>query len=767
MRAAAEGRLPERASPARGVRVPGPPALLPRGALAPAPALLAVAAAAALLATTTATLLAAQEGPEGAQAAADGARTEVETLILSPEPGERVGQADVLVAASFVDPGARLDPGSVVLRVDGRNVTPEAEVSGEVVSWVPGQPLPPGPHRVTLEAADRVGEPLTGSTWAFTVAPTAEGEAPAAAEQLRAGAGDDAPFWTRLQGSVTLEGQALSTTGPGADLRRDQGALPRLWLNAGGLLGGGWRYSARVHLSGYESSDRQPVNRYRVDLRSDWLRASLGDVSPAYHDLILAGRRVRGVEADLRAGPASLSVLWGESRRGIEGLVDPDDPTRVLRKGTYARDVFAVRPAVGGSTFQVGATFFRARDDVGSIPDLRNELDPVFGGGGELTGRVNVAPKDNVVAGTDATLRLFDGRVLLQYDNAVSLLANDISSGAVTESELDELMDAAGYDPLGVDPSRFEDVFIINSSMIPLDPRDLTSLAQQARASVRTGPNILSVEWRSVGGSYHSLGFPALRRDRRGVRIRDSFTAFDDALAVALGVERDEDNLDDVKPATTTHTAVYASASWQAAPRAPALTGSVRRRTRDNELPAGRSGALDEESVALSLGASYPVGTLYGMRTRLRANVSTIDRSDPANPLSETRDRYYLGGVEGESEDGGSRYSVLYGLNTTELLGFEGAETDFHRIAAEVRQRLRPRWTATLDGTLTAARSPDEAAELGLDYDRVEVLVGGEFEWTRSAFVTLSAGISDYGDARFPGRDTRELVTRLRLHQSF
>ena len=51
-------------------------------------------------------------------------RVQIEVLALSPEPGERVPEEAVLVAVSFVDRGAELDPGSIRVEVDGRDVTP-------------------------------------------------------------------------------------------------------------------------------------------------------------------------------------------------------------------------------------------------------------------------------------------------------------------------------------------------------------------------------------------------------------------------------------------------------------------------------------------------------------------------------------------------------------------------------------------------------------------------------------------------------------------
>ena len=214
----------------------------------------------------------------------------VETLILSPEPGERVPQDAVLVAASFVDPAQRVDPASLRLEVDGRDVSAEADASAEVITWIPRIPLAPGPHRVTLTGSDRNGAPLTPSNWAFNVDQAA---ATPAAAQLQPPTGT---AFTRLHGSLTFEGSSFSVSGPGADLRRDEDQIPRMWLNAGGILGGGWRYSARVHLSGYESSNGQPVNRYRFDLRSSWLNAAIGDVNPVLprpHPGRCAGSRPR------------------------------------------------------------------------------------------------------------------------------------------------------------------------------------------------------------------------------------------------------------------------------------------------------------------------------------------------------------------------------------------------------------------------------------------------------------------------------------------
>ena len=716
-----------------------------------AAALVLFVVAAALPAAWTSAALAAQAIPPQA-------------IVLSPEPGEVVGPADVFVAVSFMDPAGQLDPESVVLRVGGVDVTAEAELRGGVLSWRPRQPLQAGPQRVVVAARNRSGGQLDPASVAFNVSAVTQVAVtvPAGGAAATPAATGGIPG-THLRGTLVLEGASQSVSGAGATLRRGEEFLPLMWLNAGGVIDGGWRYAARVHLSGYESSDLQPVNRFRFDVRGPFVNLSGGDVTPVFHDLILAGRRVRGFQGELWSGPFRVAVVAGQSRRAIRGLLDPLEPSAVARYGTFGQNLFAIRPSIGtGRRFQIGLTALRVRDDVASINPLRTAP---LGDGSTVS--VNPAPKDNFVTGLDMTLRLADGRVLLQYDNAISLLANDISGGPLSEQALDSVLDAGGYDPIGVDPSSFEGFFILNASLIPLDPRGLTNVAHQARASVRAGTHLLVAEWRSVGGSYHTLGYQAMPRDRAGFRLRDSFSAAHDALVVSLGYERDEDNLDDIKPATTTTSALFATANWQATPNGLALYGTARLGGRTNDLARGEAGALDEQSTALSLGSSVPLGMLSEYRTRLSLNVSVVNREDPLNPQSGSEDLYLLGGLHAETQSQTSSGSLLLGYNTSELTGFANTSTDIVRLATNGRHRLATEWVGTLDGSYTTASSPEAAGDLGVDYSRVEAAAGVEYEWRFTTVIGITAGVISYTDNLFSGRDTRELIARLRVSRTF
>jgi hypothetical protein len=111
--------------------------------------------------------------------------------------------------------------------------------------------------------------------------------------------------------------------------------------------------------------------------------------------------------------------------------------------------------------------------------------------------------------------------------------------------------------------------------------------------------------------------------------------------------------------------------------------------------------------------------------------------------------------------------ALLLGFNTSELTGLANSKTDIIRLAANGRHRLAPEWVAMADGSFTTASSPAGAGELGIGYDRFELLGGAEYEWRTTTVIGLTAGFVSYTDNLFAGRDTRELIARVRVSRTF
>jgi hypothetical protein len=687
------------------------------------------------------------------------------TLVLSPEPGEVIPQTLGLVALSFLDAQRVLDPASVRIFIDNVDRTAEADINADVLIWRPSVPLRQGVHTITVTLKDHAGAALPATSWSFITGPPPEGVTPGQMPAAPAQAGGKVPGFMRLRGDVRVEATTLSLSGDGAEFRREPPATTKASLNLNGRLGGSWRWAGYSSVSSLESRTLQPIDRFRFDLRSNWLTLQFGDVTPNVQELILWGRRVRGWAFDLRGGIANLMVVSGQSRRAVEGQLFSDNPTLIYRRGAFAQDLLAVRPYFGnGDPWTFGITMLKVRDVVDSLDPLRtyDPLDPNF-----ASVSANAQPKDNLVLGLDMTWTTLGRRLTLSYQNAFSLLANDISGGPLTKAELDSVMEANGSDLINFDPADYENIFILNGSLIPLNLVGLTNVAQQARASLVLGGHTLGARWRSVGGSYYTLGQPSLQRDRSGLRIQDTFQLFRNALGITVGWESYGDNLNDTKPTTTATSAVTVDLFWQPDPASPGFTVGYRTFGRQNDLATLAGGGMDENTATYSGGISVPVTFISGLRSRINLNYTNVGREDALNPLTGTNNIYYLVGLQSRFEDRPTEFSIQYGLNTTELTGFTDARTTFNRLVFKGRHGLTSRLFGIGDLVYTGASSPAAAGAFGFEYTRFSLLAGAEYRWTQTWWASLQAGFGSYSDQRRSGLDTTELQLRLLLNRAF
>lgn len=86
---------------------------------------------------------------------------------LTPSNGDRVGARGwTRISARFSDAGSGVDPASVVLRIDGQDVTARARVNGDDIRYA--EDLPRGRHVAELLVRDRAGN-ATRSAWSFNV----------------------------------------------------------------------------------------------------------------------------------------------------------------------------------------------------------------------------------------------------------------------------------------------------------------------------------------------------------------------------------------------------------------------------------------------------------------------------------------------------------------------------------------------------------------------------------------------------------------------
>ena len=440
---------------------------------------------------------------------------QIETVILSPEPNERVALNDVVIAVSFLGDVDKLDLESIRLFIDEKDFSAKAEITKNIISYVP-QNLSSGAHQVRIELADKQGNRFNEVTWRFSIILDRE--------KIR-----EEKEGVPLSGNMFVEyknekfsDSTLTTSNLGANFRGKYGPI---------------EYHGTLVITSREKSQFQPRNRFLLDVGTSWLGIKLGDTTPRFNELMLWGKRVRGIEAYLKLGFINFEFVQGETNRKVKGIpykkviidsttgkfeyVNPNtdstesSTTGIYRYGTFQQNLTAGRLSFGGEkNFQFGINLVKVRDDTS-------------------TSTYGSQPKDNLVIGPDILFALDNHRIELKTSAAFSLLANDISGGAIKKADLDS---AIGDIPF--DPSKYKKFFILNTSLIPLDPSRLTSLAYQASFKFNYFNNNINFIYKSIGAEYYSLANNYLRKDIQGFSLYDRIQLHKNQLFLNLGYDK-------------------------------------------------------------------------------------------------------------------------------------------------------------------------------------------------------------------------------------
>jgi len=460
--------------------------------------------------------------------------TPLKILILSPRPGEKVPPEEVVIAVSIFAEEGQLDLSSIVLRLDGMKL--DAQVTPNLISAVVPGGLRKGRHRIRLSWRDSKGRRLKPVEWTFSVA---------------RGKGALSQFEGRFFAETIdekISGNRLSTTNIGLQVFGQYGVLD---------------YRGLAFLTSRERRDEQPRNRFLFSVGLPLLKVKFGDTHPQFSDLILWGRRVRGIETNLRLGFFNIDFVMGQTERAIEGVVRKDfclDPVTgdtlfvdpltgdttttntgvylyqdtITRYGTFEQNLIGIRPSFGnGKHFQWGFNLLKVKDETSSI-------------------RYGIEPKDNLVIGSDVLLAFDNHRLAFKAGVAFSLLTEDISSGPLTKADIDSAFET----DIPFDPQDFEKYLILNTSTVPLDPSGGSSLAYNASLKFNYFNNYLLVRYKSIGSEYNTLGNPFLRRDIQGFSITDRLRLFRNRLYLTFEYEDYLDNFSkrDERPSTNLRT---------------------------------------------------------------------------------------------------------------------------------------------------------------------------------------------------------------------
>ena len=462
-----------------------------------------------------------------------------ERMIISPHPNEPVSPDDVLIAVSLYYLES-VDSSSILVSLDGNNVTEKSEISDNLIVYNPGN-LDPGSHQAKILLKRTNGQSYESLSWVFQVS----GAAVAPTEDLK------------IDGRLYLETSQAEIRDQTENINKLSSSIHGSYKNIS--------VDGNLYLTSQENPDTQPRNRYLLRARGNNFRLELGDSYPRLSSLGMWGKRLRGVNSEVNLGRFNVQLAYGRSIRAEAGRIIPlsqvgnsSDVTNEITGYTFGRRIFAVRPSYGKKErFQLGFSLVSSRDDTSSVNNYTDNIpeERVQWGG--------VLPKDNIVVGSDLFLAFDRQRIIWESSASLSWQNNNIFGGAVESGDVLEFGSdyVINVSDLPVDPSNLDWLFIVNNNMYPYLPipaeyssedtdtagfdlqlqpfnlGDYRSLAYETELQLNYFRNNIGIRYRKVGDAYNALMNPYIRSDIAGFEIRDQVGFMQNRLFLNLAYE--------------------------------------------------------------------------------------------------------------------------------------------------------------------------------------------------------------------------------------
>lgn len=530
--------------------------------------------------------------------------------IDQPRPDATVAAADFFIAVQ-VRSGYSVDVSSVSLLLDGEDISDKARVTASSVTAVLGRMLSAGTHSLEITARGTNGHFWQPLIWSFSVEGSDSNSK--VAEQARpsntrppnrslglVGYTEATTRNATLSGNRFLKQQPLSMQTLSADLQGQYGEF---------------RFPIKLHLTSNESALFQPRNRFLLGVESRFGKLHFGDTTPGLNEMMAMGSRSRGALVGMNLGFLHVELSRGSLQRGIDGLTDASSAINSLSalQGMYTRDLTTVRLGFGNPE----SVFF-------SFSGLRATDD-------SLSAQSELRPLQNLVVGTDFSLKTLKDRVHVELGSAISVTTEDISRGATSKSEIDSLFQTN----LPVDPAAFSSLIILNPTTYPLRLDELTSLSWYTKGTFRLPNNTLRIESRSVGSAYYSAANPYLQPNRSSIYIADRFRFFQQKLTGSTSYYSyisSPDAIDDSNRLSSK--TVATSLAVRTDPDLPRVSAGFRLNTRNRQ---GTFGDENKSSVTTFSGGLSHAFESLGIRHMASISVARTERKDHSVPQFSNR----------------------------------------------------------------------------------------------------------------------------------
>ena len=529
-------------------------------------------------------------------------QSQIDIVILSPQPDEAVSNDELIIAASVIGLEADFDFSNTTLLIDGTNVTSMIQFDEGIFTFAPNT-IREGVHNIELNVLD-AGKNMVGKKeWSFR----------ATGGSLQGLQGN------KFGGSFFVENRNQSTG------VRDDNFL-RTGFQANGRVDAlDWR--ARIIYSSEEDKSKQPVNRYSLqgrwnfsDRNNIYLR--LGDFTPNYSTLTFQNKRVRGVQAGLAYGVFTLDFLTGQLNRGVDGVVTKDSVGNItsISGFTYEESVIAFRPG------------FRFGDYAHWYLNMLNTKE-------EGTSEVKSGVKESLVFGTDLNMNFDKRRILVDASVQASINNTDAAS---PEVDFDSV--AQKYDLEDNRDAERAWNFLEGTGFFSMTQglNPFPSWGMRFQTQLRYFDNNFVIRYTNIDRDFATRGNPYLVHDVAGIYIADNFRLISNQVFVNLFYKNFTNNKSE-EDSKTKNSEFGAAISYFPVENIPSLTVSFSNIGRSNNVTESDSGvaAIPEDNTTQLLTVSTSYNIDFGkIGNTLLLNFSNYNR-DEAAPGRENNDNSF------------------------------------------------------------------------------------------------------------------------------
>ena len=432
---------------------------------------------------------------------------------LSPDAELSDLTEDFVIAISYFSITDEVEEDSIKLTLNGEDISANAKISKNLILYKDLNKLP-GNYTYQVSAVLKNGKTINSKKW-FTKIKEVKIKMP----------------WNLTGNAVgTYYGYSEST-----DDESESQHEGNLLINMSGSQK--WlRTKLKLFISSLETKDAQPVNRYKITFLISHFDLIAGDHSPDFGSFVVNNKNIRGIHTNLHFKFFRLLLSYGQNKRSIDGDETAPD---VYSAGKFKRNTAAMRMEIGDKkSFLWGLNIAKNKDSIKSLEEKYYLQDD----NGETT--YLTTPEDNLILGMDTRLALINQRLVWGTEVAMSLWNSNIINGAISSDDLDSL----GFNAdLPIDPTDFEDIFVLNEFVQPIMP-GLSNLAYKTylRGFIRSSSvsNLITLSYSGIGESYNSLSSSYLQSDSQIIGIYDNLSLLNNRLSLNLSFNILSDNLE-------------------------------------------------------------------------------------------------------------------------------------------------------------------------------------------------------------------------------